>query len=221
MWWAIAGVLALGAGLAGPVMSNVEQPQYRVVEQHESIELRDYPSMIVAEAEFSGSRSSAINSGFRTIADYIFGNNIAAQKVAMTAPVLQQSSQQASEKIAMTAPVTQQGDGTSWRVRFIMPASYTLATLPKPRNPAVTLREIPGRRYAVIRFSGLAGEDSLRRHTEELRAFLVGRNITAVGEPSYAFYNPPWTLPFMRRNEVLLDVGESSPPPAGGTPTGN
>jgi DNA gyrase inhibitor GyrI len=218
-------------------MSNVEQPQYRVVEQHDNIELRDYPSMIVAEAQFTGTRSSAINAGFRTIADYIFGNNITAQKVAMTAPVLQQDSQQDSQqkpqrspqqdseqssaKIAMTAPVTQQGDGNSWRVRFIMPSSYTMATLPTPKNPAVTLREIPGRRYAVIRFSGLAGDDNLRRHADELHAYLAGRQMTAVGAPSYAFYNPPWTLPFMRRNEVLLELGDSAAPPAGATPAGN
>ena len=214
MWWAIAGVLLVGAGLAGPVMSNVEQPPYRVMEQQGDIELRDYPPMIVAETEVTGARQAAINAGFRTIADYIFGDNQSAQKVAMTAPVLQQ----AGEKIAMTAPVTQQGDGNRWRVRFIMPASYTLATLPRPKNPAVVLRELPGRRYAVIRFSGLAGEDSLRRHTETLRAFLAGRRIGAVGEPSYAFYNPPWTLPFMRRNEVLIEVGSDATPAAGATP---
>lgn len=214
MWWAIAGVLALGAGLAGPVMSNVEQPAYRVIEQQGDIELRDYPPMIVAETDVAGSRKTAINAGFRTIADYIFGDNLAAQKVAMTAPVIQQ----AGEKIAMTAPVTQQASGDSWRVRFIMPAQYTLATLPRPKNPAVVLREIPGRRYAVIRFSGLAGEDNLHRHTDTLRAFLKGRQMDAVGEPSYAFYNPPWTLPFMRRNEVLIEVGNSATPPAAVTP---
>jgi len=221
MWWAIAGVLALGAGLSGPVMSNVEQPQYRVVEQHGDIELRDYPPMIVAETEVAGTRSSAINAGFRTIADYIFGNNLAARKVAMTAPVLQQNSPRASEQIAMTAPVSQQGDGSTWRVRFIMPAGYTMATLPTPKNPAVLLREIPARRYAAIRFTGLAGEDSLRRHTEQLRSYLDSRQLAAPGPPSYAFYNPPWTLPFLRRNEVLLELGDAAIPPAGAIPAGN
>ena len=203
MWWAIAGVLALGAGLSGPVMSNVEQPQYKVVEQHGDIEIRDYPPMIVADTEVSGERKSAINAGFRTIADYIFGNNLAAQTVAMTAPVLQQP----GEKIAMTAPVTQQGDGNTWRVRFIMPSSYTLETLPRPRNPAVTLRAIAARRCAVIRFSGLAGDDSLREHTAGLNAYLADHHLQALAAPSFAFYNPPWTLPFLRRNEVLVEIG--------------
>ena len=70
----------------------------------------------------------------------------------MTAPVTQQG----SEKIAMTAPVTQQGDGNTWRVRFIMPSSYTMETLPKPNNPTVELKEVPAKRYVVIRFAGLA-----------------------------------------------------------------
>jgi hypothetical protein len=169
MWWVIAGVavVVLGATLWGPIASNVEQPKYKVVETDGNIELRDYPAMIVADADVSGERDKAISEGFRTIADYIFGNNFSAQKMAMTAPVTQQG----SEKIAMTAPVTQQGDGHTWNVRFVIPSSYTMETLPKPKNPAVKLKEIAGKRFAVIRFSGLAGEDSLKRHTAELNKF--------------------------------------------------
>jgi hypothetical protein len=202
MWWVIAGIVALGAVLWGPVVSNVEQPKYQVVETHGNIEVRDYPPLIVAEAEVSGERDRAISDGFRIIADYIFGNNVAAQKVSMTAPV----TQQASEKIAMTAPVTQQGDGQGWQVRFIMPARYTLATLPRPSNPAVKLREIGAKRYAVIRFSGTARQANLQRHTQQLQAFLSARQLVALSAPAYAFYNPPWTLPFQRRNEVMLEI---------------
>ena len=136
------------------------------------------------------------------IADYIFGNNLSSQKVSMTAPV----TQQASEKIAMTAPVTQQGDGKSWQVRFIMPARYTMETLPKPNNPAVKLKEIKAKRFAVIRFSGLAGQDSLKRHTARLQAYLRSNNLEALSTPTYAFYNPPWTLPFLRRNEIMIEI---------------
>jgi hypothetical protein len=202
MWWAIAGVVALGAALWGPIVSSVEQPKYQLVETQGEIEIRDYPPMIVAQADIAGEREQAINTGFRTIADYIFGDNTAAQKVAMTAPV----TQQAGEKIAMTAPVTQQSGSGIWHVRFIMPASYTLATLPRPNNPAVHLVEVGARRVAAIRFSGLAGADSLQRHTAELEAFLAARKLTALAEPTYAFYNPPWTLPPLRRNEVLIDI---------------
>jgi len=202
IWWMVVGVLVLGAALWGPIVSNVEQPKYEVVESDDSIEIRDYAPMIVAEAEISGERDKAIREGFRTVADYIFGNNSSAQKVSMTAPV----TQQASEKFPMTAPVTQQGDGYTWQVRFVMPASYTMETLPKPKNPAVKLKEIEAKRFAVIRFSGMAGEESLKRRTDELKEFIRARNLNPLSAPTYAFYNPPWTLPFLRRNEVMLEI---------------
>jgi hypothetical protein len=208
MWWllAVLVVVALGAALWGPIVSNVEQPNYQVVERSGAIEIRDYAPMIVAEAEVSGERREAISTGFRIIADYIFGNNTAALKVPMTAPVTQEG----SEKIAMTAPVTQQGDDDTWRVRFIMPSSYTIETLPKPNDPTVRLKEVGAKRFAVIRFSGTAGEDSLRRHTEELDEFISAKNLKAPAAPTYAFYNPPWTLPFLRRNEVMMEIAGSS-----------
>jgi hypothetical protein len=203
MWWfALAGVVVLAGALWGPIVSNVEQPKYKIVESDQSIEIRDYAPVIVAEADVSGERDQAIGEGFRIIADYIFGNNFSSQKVPMTAPV----TQQVSEKIAMTAPVTQQGEGNSWQVRFIMPASYTMDTLPKPKNPAVKLKEIDGKRFAVIRFSGFAGENSLKRHTAQLTEFVKAKKLIAVSAPTYAFYNPPWTLPFLRRNEVMIEV---------------
>ena len=158
------------------------------------------------EARVSGERRDAISNGFRIIADYIFGNNTAAQKVPMTAPVTQQG----SETIAMTAPVTQQADGNTWRVRFIMPSSYTIDTLPKPNNPVIELKEIPAKRFAVIRFSGMAGEESLKLHAKELKDFISAKNLTLLSAPTYAFYNPPWTLPFLRRNEVMVEIAASA-----------
>ena len=139
MWWivGIVAVLLLGAALWGPIVSNVEQPKYQVVESSNNIEIRDYAPMIVAEVYMPGERRDAIGKGFRIIADYIFGNNTTAQKLPMTAPVTQQD----SEKIAMTAPVTQQGDGNTWRVRFIMPSSYTMEAL---RARPSTARRCPG-----------------------------------------------------------------------------
>jgi SOUL heme-binding protein len=204
MGWLLAGlvVVLLGAALWGPIVSNVEQPNYQVAERSGAIEIRDYAPMIVAEAEVSGERREAISKGFRLIADYIFGNNTTALKVPMTAPVTQQG----SERISMTAPVTQQGDGNTWRVRFIMPSSYTMDTLPKPNDPAVTLKEIGAKRFAVIRFSGTAGEDCLKRHTKELNDFISAKILKALSPPTYAFYNPPWTLPFLRHNEVMVEL---------------
>lgn len=202
MWWIVAGVVAVGAAAWGPMVSNVEQAKYDVVESQGDIQIRDYAPMIVAEAEVAGDRKEAINQGFRIIADYIFGNNAPKQNVAMTAPVIQQS----SEKIAMTAPVIQEGSGNRWVVRFVMPASYSMDTLPKPNNDAVRLEKIPGKRFAVIRFSGMAGEDSLKAHTDQLNVFIKEKKLNPISNVTYAFFNPPWTLPFLRRNEVMVEV---------------
>jgi hypothetical protein len=202
--WLFAGIVILAALLTGPIMSNVEQAKYDVIETHGAIELRDYAPMIVAEVSVPGDREKAIGDGFRLIADYIFGNNISSQKVSMTAPVIQQP----SEKIAMTAPVTQQGGEGLWYVQFVMPSGYTIQTLPKPNNPDVILKEIAGKRFAVIRFSGLARANSLAAHTKELEAFILENNLQTVSEPTYAFFNPPWTLPFLRRNEVMIEINK-------------
>ena len=202
MLWIISVLVILGAAAWSQTVSNVEQAKYEVVSSEGDIEVRLYAPMIVAEAELTGDRKVAINEGFRIIADYIFGNNISKKNVAMTAPVLQQQ----SEKIAMTAPVTQEGNRSQWKVRFVMPASYTMATLPKPNNDVVKLVEMPSKRFAVIRFSGMAGEASLKDRTEELNNFITGKNLSALSQPSYAFYNPPWTVPFLRRNEVMIEI---------------
>lgn len=204
MLWIIAGLAVISAAAWGPIVSNVEQAKYEVVESQGDIQIRDYAPMIVAEAEVTGERKEAINQGFRVIADYIFGNNAPAQKVAMTAPVTQST----GEKVAMTAPVIQQGNGKTWNVRFVMPASYTMDTLPKPNSAAVKLEQIPAKRFAVIRFSGMAGEDSLKEHTDTLNAFITEKNLNAISQPTFAFFNPPWTLPFLRRNEVMVEIAK-------------
>lgn len=191
-------------------MAAVEEARYERIEGDGAIEIRDYAPMIVAETLVEGDRDSAINRGFRAIADYIFGNNLGARKVAMTAPVLQQP----GEKIAMTVPVTQEAVGPDtaprWRVSFVMPAGSSLATLPVPKNASVTLRELPPRRFAAIRFSGIAWQSSLDKQTEALRDWMSARALVPLAAPTYAFYNPPWTLPFLRRNEVLIEIARPS-----------
>jgi DNA gyrase inhibitor GyrI len=202
--WLFAGIVILAALLAGPIMSNVEQAKFDVIETHGAIELRDYDPMIVAEVSVPGDREKAIGDGFRLIADYIFGNNISSQKVSMTAPVIQQP----SEKIAMTAPVTQQGGEGLWQVRFVMPSRHTMESLPKPNSPDVVLKEVAGKRFAVIRFSGRAKTKSLEERTKELQAFIENKQLEAISEPTYAFFNPPWTLPLLRRNEVMIEINK-------------
>lgn len=198
----VTGLAGLGTITWSAVASNVETPVYMVSSKSGNLEIREYGPTIVAEATVEGERHQAIQRGFRIIADYIFGNNLSSTKVAMTAPVIQQS----SEKIAMTAPVIHQAKGTSWNVRFVMPSKYTIETLPKPVNPQVALIEVPATRFAVIRFSGFAGQVSLDKQEALLRAFMAERSLVAASLPQYAYYNAPWTLPFMRRNEIMIEI---------------
>jgi hypothetical protein len=151
------------------------------------------------------------------LADYIFGNNIAREKVAMTTPVTQAPAPR-SEKIAMTTPVgqtpTEGGDPEKgpWVVQFMMPSAYTLETLPQPRNPAVRLTPIPARRTAVLRFSGGRSETLLAKKQAELRGFMVAKGLTPRSDPSFAFYDPPWTPTFFRRNEVAVEIDAAARP---------
>ena len=200
-WFAVILVIVL-IGLSGTIMSHVEQAKYKVVESHNNIEIRAYAPMIVAEVEVAGKREDAIKQGFRVIADYIFGDNIPAKNIAMTAPVTQTQ----GEKVAMTAPVIQQADNDVWKIRFVMPDGYTLTTLPVPKNNAVKLKQISEKRFAVIRFSGVPDNQKLHHNELKLLAFIQDKHLKTISVATYAFYNPPWTLPFLRRNEVMFEI---------------
>ena len=198
----IIGVVLIGAVALGPIMSNVETPNYEVIKSEGDIEIRRYNPMIIAEVQMDGEREDAIRDGFRLLADYIFGNNIAKQDIAMTAPVQQQE----STKIAMTAPVQQQSAGDSWKVSFVMPSEYRMDTLPKPVNEQVELKEVPAKQFVVIRFSGRSSDANVKKHENQLLEYIEANKLSVIGSPKYAFYNPPWTLPPMRRNEVILEI---------------
>ena len=149
------------------------------------------------QGEFEDASSRAFGKLFR----FIDGNNRAGADIAMTAPV---SQQKRSQKIAMTAPVSQQAAGSGWAVRFLMPSAFTLKTIPEPLDPAVTIREIPPYRAAVIRYSGLWSEANYRKHLNQLRQWTASEGLETTGEPIWARYNAPFTPWFMRRNEILL-----------------
>ncbi len=200
----IALILIVGGLLAGPVMSNVEKPDYKVIQTERNIEIRQYEPMIIAEVEVDGKREDAIREGFRLIADYIFGNNTVQRDIAMTAPVQQQESQ----KIAMTAPVQQQSTGRSWQISFVMPSKYSMETLPEPKNDRVRLKEIMTKKYVVIKFSGTNSNENVTEHENQLMKYIESNQIKIIDSPKYAFYNAPWTLPFMRRNEVMIEINQ-------------
>jgi len=201
---AIIGIILIGAVAVGPIMSHVETPNYNVVTAESNIEVRQYDPMIIAEVQMDGQREDAIGDGFRILADYIFGNNMIKQDIAMTAPVQQQK----SAKIAMTAPVQQQREGDAWQVSFVMPSEYSMDALPKPVNDLVTLKKIPAKQFVVIIFSGTNSGTNLKEHEEKLMEYIQSKNISVTGSPKYAFYNPPWTLPPMRRNEIMFEIQE-------------
>ena len=200
----IALILIVGGLLAGPVMSNVEKPDYKVIQTEQNIEIRQYEPMIIAEVEVDGKREDAIREGFRLIADYIFGNNTVQRDIAMTAPVQQQESQ----KIAMTAPVQQQSTGRSWQISFVMPSKYSMETLPEPKNDRVRLKGIMTKKFVVIKFSGTNSNENVTEHENQLMNYIEANQIKIIDSPKYAFYNAPWTLPFMRRNEVMIEINQ-------------
>ena len=207
-----AGVYVLvGSLLTLPgVAMATEEPEYTILNQVDNFELRRYDPQIVAQTWVTGDQKQAGNKGFKILADYIFGNNTApsgeSSKISMTSPVKmqpQRADSDQSQKIAMTSPVAMQEQDGKWRVRFVMPSKYTMQTLPKPNNDEVSIIEVPVKTYGVIKFSGLTGEEKVATKTAQLKEWM--QNLNIVGTPEMARYNPPWTLPFMRRNEIMIE----------------
>lgn len=181
---------------------STETPSYAVLSAQDGLEIRSYAPRITAEVTVSGTRSAAIGKGFRILAGYIFGNNIAGAKVAMTSPV----GQVASEKIAMTSPVAQSAAGADWTVQFTMPAGYDLQSLPAPKDPAIRFVSHPSTRQVALQFSGLASGAVLKTQEALLRAKAADKGLNLGAGPFYYFYDDPFTLPWNRRTEVAFDL---------------
>ena len=159
-----------------------EEPAFTSVARDGNIEVRDYAPIIVAEVQVRGSRDRATSAGFRPLADFIFGNNAPRQEITMTAPVTARRGQE----IAMTAPVTStETEDDVWTVGFVMPSQWSMDTLPEPNNPAVQLREVPGRRMVVIEFRGARSPEQLDTHLAELEAWMESRNTLSIALPGY------------------------------------
>lgn len=220
-------LISIFLGVWATNVMATEEPQYTVLseDKNASIEVRRYDPMLIAEVTVEGDMSDASSQGFKLIADYIFGNNQVAtggesEKIAMTAPVTVEPQ---SSKIAMTAPVTvspSASDTTggnyaisydqtgSWRVNFVMPSQYTLANIPKPKNDAVTLRETPEKYVVALTYSGLNGTEKIQTKIEEVLNWANNQGLKPIGTPQLARYNPPWTLPMFRRNEIMVEVAK-------------
>ena len=198
---------ALTASLITSSAMAIEEAAYTVVEERGAIELRDYEPRILVETTVEGDFEESGNRAFRLLFNYISGANRSQTKIEMTSPVSQEA---ASEKIPMTAPVSQERGPDGWRVAFLLPASYTWETAPRPTDERVSLRRLPSQRMAAIRFSGTWGWSRFAEHEQTLREFIAERDLAIAGPPEYARYNPPFTPWFLRRNKVLIPVTRAS-----------
>lgn len=182
-----------------PAMAqSVSEPPYALIKSEPPFELRDYGAMTVAETTLEGDFDIAGSLGFRRVAGYIFGKN--------------QNAKGESEKIAMTAPVTMEAQHQQWRLHFVMPPGLNLDNLPKPIDSSVQLREMPPQRMASVRFSGLTTGASIQRHTQMLKDWLTQQQLAFEDKPQVARYNDPFTLPWNRRNEILLPLKSGTSP---------
>ena len=207
--------LGLGILWITPAMA-IEEPKYEVIVSDAQFEVRHYAPVLIAETIVEGDMDAASSKGFRLIADFIFGNNLSSDtdkksKIAMTAPVTVEPQ---SSKIAMTAPVTVEPQAAesnmktakTWRINFVMPSQYTLANIPKPKNNAVSLREVPSKYFIVHKYSGFNTVSRVQTKTDETVEWAIKRSYKMIGTPQLSRYDPPWTLLMFRRNEIMLEI---------------
>lgn len=196
-------LLTLSLVLYSCATVGIEKVNYSVLDKDGAFEIRQYDPYIVAETVVDSNFKEAGNMAFRRLYNYITGENRTQESIAMTAPVNQQTT---SEKIAMTAPVNQQAVEGKYAVSFVMPSKFTMQTLPQPLDPAVVIKQVPGYKAAVIRYSGTWSVKRYNAKKQALEAFISERNLTAAGEPTWARYDPPFQLWFLRRNEVTIPI---------------
>jgi len=200
-------VLIVSTGCSVFGVESVEEAPYQLIQKDNQFEIREYAPVVVAQTRVNADFKKAGNEAFRKLFSYISGENEANQKIAMTSPVIAESnSGDLGDTIAMTAPVTSQKDGDTWLYQFVLPQTYSLDNAPQPTNPAVSLAETTQKRVATLRYSGRATAKSQTKNAETLVSWIESQGLISQSEPRWAGYNPPWTLPPFRRNEVLIDV---------------
>lgn len=185
------------------VLAKYEEPAYEVVLKEGPMEIRSYPAVLAAQVSVNGIGNDTANQAFSILAAYIFGKNEGKKKISMTVPVTEQL---VPEKIAMTVPVVERLGNESMTMRFFMPRAYSLENLPKPKDSRIEFVNLSPAKIAVIKFSGMGDEDNFKRHADLLLEKLQNTSFKISGEPLRAFYNPPWTLPPFRRNEIWIPV---------------
>jgi SOUL heme-binding protein len=183
----LLALLPLCFAFAGMARADYATAPYRVLRQDGKFELREYPALTVAETPMRG-----MDSGFMRLFHFIGGENVATQKIAMTTPVL-----------------IRHAGTTNAAMAFVLPAGLTVTNAPAPTKPDVAIREISGGQFAVYRFSGGRSLKNSTNALAQLKAWTVREKISTAGEPAFAYFDPPWTLTFLRHNEVLLRVASA------------
>ena len=191
------------AGCSMVGIRNTEQAAYEVIFRQDEVEIRNYKELIIAETEIDADYNNSGSIGFNRLAGYIFGRNIQKQQIPMTSPVYREA---VSEKIAMTAPVIQQKTNQKWSMAFVMPAEYSLATLPEPLDPMVVIKQIPSKKVAVLVYSGSLNAERITNKSQQLLSWLKANQYTPLSIARSAAYDPPWTIPTLRRNEIHIDI---------------
>jgi len=186
---------------------NTEEAGYAVIDERDQIEIREYDELVVVETFVNTDYEEAGTIAFKKLFAYISGENISKTKISMTAPVMsKEGDAPEGDKISMTSPVLGQRQAKGWRYSFVLPAGYTLENAPLPSNPEVKLAVIPRKKVAVIRYSGSWKEHTMREKSEKLVKWIQANGLERLSSPRSARYDPPWTLPFLRRNEIMIDV---------------
>ena len=189
-------------------INDTPQAKYQNVKKASPYSIRVYDPVVEAQVTVKADNyKSAINKGFRELFNYITGSNTVNQKISMTAPVL---TQQKSQNIEMTAPVliseSSDNNDKSWTIAFVMPDDMTLKNAPTPTSDKVKLFEKPQTKVAVIQFSGFLNKQAIESNTKKLKDWIKENNLETTGIPQAAGYNPPWTIPFLRTNEIMIPI---------------
>ena len=182
---------------------TVELLDYTLIEEKGDFDIRQYQDYWVARTEVEGEYKDSTSEAFGRLFGYISGKNTQQQKISMTGPVIQQ---QKGEEIGMTGPVIRQKIGTSWVKEFVLPSKYNASSPPEPLDPGVSVVKIAGYKAAALRYSGNLSEEKFSDKKIELLDLVMKKELQPIGEPFSAGYDPPWTLPFLKRNEILVVV---------------
>lgn len=188
-------IIALFIIIYTNISMALEEPKYQILKSNNNYEIREYNDRLAVEVTYSNE-----GSGFRYLFNYISGENTTSEKVSMTVPVTQ------SVKIDMTAPVTQSKKDGKLVMQFYLPSKFTINTAPKPTNPKVSLVVLEGDIYAVIKYSGRATDKNFQKHYKELKEYLIKDNINFVEPAIKSTFDGPFTLPILRRNEVMMKI---------------